>query len=450
MKNLTINSLTEGPVNRSILLFTGPLILGNLFQQLYNTTDSFVVGNFVGSSALAAIGASAQIINLFIGFVIGLTSGAGIIIAQYYGSGDSVRLIRSIHTSFWFCILLGILISVAGFLFSPSILSKMNTPPEVIQAAKLYLRIYFLGALFTIIYNMGAGTLQAVGDTRHPLYFLCISSVVNAVLSILFVAVFHLAVLGVAIATLIAQFVSAFCVVYQLCHTKEGYRLTLSHIRYDKEMLIKLLKFGIPAGIQTTITSLSNVVVQGYLNAFGAQAMAGNTIYSKVDSFALLPANCLSLTTTTYIAQNIGAHKYDRVRKGFTALLRISIAYAGFVGLLLFFFSQIPLRLFTSEAEVIRYGTMMARILAPGYMLLTSCQILIGMARGTGNTFYTMLLFIFNLCGLRILWLTVMIPHFPSIYTLYLGYPLTWGTAVLCMILYYYKKIRPGLLRTIA
>ncbi|MGB8453881.1 MAG: MATE family efflux transporter [Anaerocolumna sp.] len=443
MKDQQSTSLTEGSIFSSILLFTGPLIIGNLFQQLYNTTDSFIVGNFVGSNALAAIGASAQIINLFIGFIIGLTTGAGIIIAQYYGASNQVRLREAIHTSFWFCILGGILVSALGCILSPSILRIINTPLEIIPDATVYLRIYFLGALFNIIYNMGAGTLQAVGDTKHPLYYLCISSAINAVLDILFVTVFHLAVLGVALATLIAQLISAFCVIHQLCCTKHVYRLDLSKIRCNKEMLVNILKFGIPTGLQTAITSLSNVIVQSHLNTFGSLAMAGNNIYGKLDSFALLPVNCLSLTTTTYIAQNIGARKYGRIKKGFSVLLGLGTSYAVVIGILLCFFSRIPLQLFTTDPEVIRYGTMMGQVLGPGYILLITCQILIGMARGTGDTFNTMLLSIINLCFLRIIWLTVMIPRFPSIYTLYLGYPITWGSAALCMGLYYYKKIRP-------
>lgn len=438
-------SLTEGPIIRSILMFTAPLFLGNLFQQLYGATDSFIVGNFVGNNALAAVGASAQVINLFIGFVVGLTTGAGIIIAQYYGANDHRQLHLAIHTSFWFCILGGILVSVFGFLLSPFILNSMNTPAEVIPNATLYLRIYFLGAVFNIIYNMGAGTLQATGDTRRPLYYLCIASVVNIVLDILFVTVFDMAVLGVALATLIAQFISAFCVIHHLCRTKACYRLIPSKIRFHREMLSKILKFGIPTGLQTAITSLSNLIVQSYLNGFGALAMAGSNIYGKLDGFALLPVTCLSLTATTYIAQNMGARKFERVRKGLSAFLWIGILYAIALGILLCLYSYIPLRLFTADPDVIHYGAMMGRVLGPGYVLLIICQIFIGTVRGAGDTFNTMLLSVLNLCGLRILWLAIMIPRFPSIYTLYAGYPITWGTAALCIGIYYYKKIRPKL-----
>lgn len=445
MKDRPTTSLTEGSITKAILLFTGPLIIGNLFQQFYNTADSFIVGNFVGSGALAAIGASAQIINLFIGFIIGLTTGAGIIIARYYGAGDDPLLQAAVHTSFWFCSLGGVLVSAAGCLLSPLILSAMNTPSEVIPDAALYLRVYFLGALFNILYNMGAGALQATGDTKHPLYYLCISSAANVILDILFVAVFHMAVLGAALATLIAQLLSAACVLWHLTHLADSRRLILSRIRCDRSMLLKILKFGIPTGLQTAITSLSGVIVQSYLNSFGSLAMAGSSIYSKVDGFALLPVNCLSLTTTTYIAQNMGARQFERVKKGFRCFLWMGNLYAAAVGILLCFFSAGPLRLFTSDPEVIHFGVMMGRVLGPGYILLITCQILIGTARGAGDTVNTMVMSVLNLCALRILWLTVMIPLFPSIYTLYLGYPVTWGTAALCMGLHYQKKIKPRL-----
>lgn len=445
MKDIQIRPLTEGPILKNILRFTAPLLLGNLFQQLYNTTDSFIVGNYVGNTALAAIGASTQVINLLIGFVIGMTAGAGIVIAQYYGASDRKQIHQAIHTSFWFCILGGILVTFLGILFSPGILTLMHTPSDAFQDADLYLRIYFLGTLFNILYNMGAGVLQAIGDTRHPLYYLFISSITNILLDILFVAVFHWDILGVAAATFIAQGVSAFLVLWRLCHTDAIYQLNLKEIRCNPKMLVRILRFGIPTGLQTTIVSLSNVVVQSYLNQFGTLAMAGSNIYGKVDGFVLLPVNCLSLTTTTYIAQNIGAHQYNRVKKGMAAFLLVGNVYSAAVGILLFFFSRGPLSLFVHDPQVIRYGVMMGKVLGPGYFLLITCQILIGTARGAGETLSTMVLSILNLCGLRILWLAVMIPLFPSIYTLYLGYPITWATAALSMAIYYFKKVKPRL-----
>lgn len=294
-------SLTDGSVVRGSLLFTVPLILGNLFQQLYSATDSLVVGNFVGSGALAAVSASNQIVNLIIGFVIGLTTGAGIVIARHYGAGEYAALRRCISTAYLFCLVGGVAVSALGIAASPVLLRLINTPEEIFADSVLYLRIYFIGTLFNILYNMGAGVLQAVADTRHPLYYLCAASAVNIVLDVVFVAVFRWGVAGVAAATLIAQTVSATLAMAHLLRTKEEYRLC--SLRGDAAEFRLILKYGTPTGLQSAIVSLSNVVVQSYLNGFGVAAMAGSNVYSKVDTFVLLPANCLSLTVTTFTAQ---------------------------------------------------------------------------------------------------------------------------------------------------
>ena len=387
-------SLTEGSIVRGSLLFTVPLILGNLFQQLYSATDSLVVGNFVGSGALAAVSASNQIVNLVIGFVIGfvigLTTGAGIVIARHYGAGEYAALRRCISTAYLFCLVGGAAVSALGIAVSPVLLHLINTPEEIFADSVLYLRIYFLGTLFNILYNMGAGVLQAVADTRHPLYYLCAASAVNIILDVLFVAVFRWGVAGVAAATLIAQALSAALAMTHLLRTREEYRLC--SLRGDREEFRLILKYGTPTGLQSAIVSLSNVVVQGYLNGFGVAAMAGSNVYSKVDTFVLLPVNCLSLTATTFTAQNMGARRYDRVRSGLRAFL---------------------------------------------------CQILIGTVRGCGHTFATMVLSVIDLCGLRIVWLAALLPLFPSLYTLYLGYPVTWGSAAACIALYYHFCVVP-------
>ena len=434
-------SLTEGSIVRGSLLFTVPLILGNLFQQLYSATDSLVVGNFVGSGALAAVSASNQIVNLVIGFVIGLTTGAGIVIARHYGAGEYAALRRCISTAYLFCLVGGAAVSALGIAVSPVLLHLINTPEEIFADSVLYLRIYFLGTLFNILYNMGAGVLQAVADTRHPLYYLCAASAVNIILDVLFVAVFRWGVAGVAAATLIAQALSAALAMTHLLRTREEYRLC--SLRGDREEFRLILKYGTPTGLQSAIVSLSNVVGQGYLNGFGVAAMAGSNVYSKVDTFVLLPVNCLSLTVTTFTAQNMGARRYDRVRSGLRAFLWIGGVYSIGVGIFMFFFSQGPMSLFSQEADVLHSGAMMARVLAPGYILLVFCQILIGTVRGCGHTFATMVLSVINLCGLRIVWLAALLPLFPSLYTLYLGYPVTWGSAAACIALYYHFCVVP-------
>lgn len=436
-------SLTKGSILKGSLAFTVPLIFGNLFQILYSAVDSFVVGNYVGSSALAAIGAGTQIINLMVGFIIGLTTGAGIIIAQYYGANDHTMLNEAVKTSFLFCTVGGLAASAAGFVFSPALLEAMSTPAEVIPEATTYLRIYFLGSLFTVLYNMGAGTLQALGDTRHPLYYLTAASVANIALDLLFVCVLGWGIAGAAFATVISQLISALCVIYHILHSQHSYGLCLSGVRASEKMLAKILKMGIPTGLQSAIVSFSNVIVQSYLNGFGVAAMAGSSIYGKVDQFVLLPATALSLTATTYIAQNIGARKYDRVRDGLRIFLIISGIYSVLASILMFFFASFPLSLFTGDQAAIAYGVMMARALAPGYILLIYCQIFIGTVRGAGDTFVTMVLSVLNLCGVRIIWLAIMLKFFNSIYTLYIAYPITWGLATLCIAVYYLKCVKP-------
>lgn len=438
-------SLTDGSVVRGSLLFTLPLILGNLFQQLYSATDSLVVGNFVGSGALAAVSASNQIVNLVIGFVIGLTTGAGIVIARHYGAGEYDALRRCISTAYLFCLVGGAAVSLLGIAVSPALLRLINTPEEIFADSVLYLRIYFIGTLFNILYNMGAGVLQAVADTRHPLYYLCAASAVNIVLDVVFVAVFRWGVAGVAAATLIAQTVSATLAMAHLLRTKEEYRLC--SLRGDAAEFHLILKYGTPTGLQSAIVSLSNVVVQSYLNGFGVAAMAGSNVYSKVDTFVLLPVNCLSLTVTTFTAQNMGARRYSRVLSGLRAFLWMGGVYSVGVGVFMFFFSQRPMSLFSQESEVLHSGAMMARVLAPGYILLVFCQIFIGIVRGCGHTFATMILSVVNLCGLRIIWLAALLPLFPSLYTLYLSYPVTWGTATACISLYYCLCVVPHIRR---
>ena len=438
-------SLTDGSVVRGSLLFTLPLILGNLFQQLYSATDSLVVGNFVGSGALAAVSASNQIVNLVIGFVIGLTTGAGIVIARHYGAGEYDALRRCISTAYLFCLVGGAAVSLLGIAVSPALLRLINTPEEIFADSVLYLRIYFIGTLFNILYNMGAGVLQAVADTRHPLYYLCAASAVNIVLDVVFVAVFRWGVAGVAAATLIAQTVSATLAMAHLLRTKEEYRLC--SLRGDAAEFRLILKYGTPTGLQSAIVSLSNVVVQSYLNGFGVAAMAGSNVYSKVDTFVLLPVNCLSLTVTTFTAQNMGARRYSRVLSGLRAFLWMGGVYSVGVGVFMFFFSQRPMSLFSQESEVLHSGAMMARVLAPGYILLVFCQIFIGIVRGCGHTFATMILSVVNLCGLRIIWLAALLPLFSSLYTLYLSYPVTWGTATACISLYYCFCVVPHIRR---
>lgn len=327
--------MTEGVIWKQLLAFSMPLLVGNLFQQLYNTVDSIVVGNFIGSEALAAVGSSNSLINLIIGMFMGIATGAGVIISQYYGAKDDQKLHWAVHTCMALSLIGGTLLIVLGVLLSPLILKWMGTPEEVMPNSVAYLRIFFCGSLFNLVYNMGAGVLRAVGDSRRPLYYLCVSSVVNIILDMVFVVVFHMGTAGVGYATVIAQAVSSVLTVRTLMKTEDSYRLVPSEIRIDRRMMKRILKLGIPSGIQQSIISLSNVIVQANINGFGAAAMAGYGAYSKVDGFAMLPLQSFCMASTTFTGQNIGAKKAKRVKDGMFQGIAISLIYTAFISVIL-------------------------------------------------------------------------------------------------------------------
>ena len=308
--------MTEGVIWKEILLFSIPLLLGNLFQQLYNAVDSVVVGNYIGAQALAAVGSSAPVINLLVSFFMGLAVGAGVIISRYFGARKKEELHIAVHTSLALTFAAGLVMTLIGVLISPYVLQWVGTPSDVMESSVLYLRIYFLGILSVMVYNMGSGILRAVGDSRNPLYFLIVSSVTNIILDMLFVIVFHMGIAGVGWATLIAQTISAVLTMLLLMRTKEEYQVKLKHIRFHKHMLYEIVRLGLPSGLQNAIVSFSNVIVQSNINAFGSLAMAGCGSYTKIDGFAILPVMSYSMALTTFTGQNMGAKKYDRVKQG--------------------------------------------------------------------------------------------------------------------------------------
>ena len=428
--------MTEGVIWKQLVIFSIPLLIGNLFQQLYNTVDSIVVGQFIGSEALAAVGSSTPLINLIIGMFMGIAVGSGVIISQYYGAKSEDKMGWAVHTSIALSIIGGILLSVVGIVFSPSILRLMKTPPEVLDTSVLYFRIYFLGSLFNLLYNMGAGILQAVGDSRRPLIFLCISSVTNIVLDLLFVAGFHMGVDGVAWATIISQFVSAVLVMSALMRTKDIYRLEIRILKIDKRMMKRILRLGIPSGIQQSIISLSNVVVQANVNIFGSTVMAGFGAYNKVDGFVVLPMQSFCMAATTFTGQNIGAGKPERIREGIKQGMIICVSVSALISLLLFFESERVLSIFSSDPGVIHNGMITMRILVGFYAVLAVHQILMGVMRGAGKSMETMLISVGNMCVLRMIYIKLIIPVFPSYEAVLWCYPITWITTILMDIIY--------------
>lgn len=367
-------TMTEGSIIKSIMLFSIPLLIGNLFQQLYNTADSVIAGNFIGKEALAAVGSSNSLINLIIGLFIGISTGAGVIIAQYYGAKDEEKMQWAVHTSMMLSIIGGILLTFIGVFLSPQILKAMGTPPEVMEQSVIYLRIYFMGSLFNITYNMGAGILRGVGDSKRPLYYLCITSAVNILLDILFVVVLRMGVKGTAIATVISQIISAVLVVSTLCRDDDIYRMYFRKLRIDVRMMKRILAMGIPSGLQSAIISFSNVIVQSNINSFGANAMAGTSSYMKIDGFVILPIMSFGMAAMTFTGQNIGAGKFDRVKKGQHRTLLISEIYSILACSILLIFGKQLLTIFSSDPQVNANGHLMLKTVMPFYFLLFTCN----------------------------------------------------------------------------
>lgn len=423
--------MTEGVIWKQLLAFSMPLLVGNLFQQLYNTVDSIVVGNFIGSEALAAVGSSNSLINLIIGMFMGIATGAGVIISQYYGAKDDQKLHWAVHTCMALSLIGGTLLIVLGVLLSPLILKWMGTPEEVMPNSVAYLRIFFCGSLFNLVYNMGAGVLRAVGDSRRPLYYLCVSSVVNIILDMVFVVVFHMGTAGVGYATVIAQAVSSVLTVRTLMKTEDSYRLVPSEIRIDQRMMKRILKLGIPSGIQQSIISLSNVIVQANINGFGAAAMAGYGAYSKVDGFAMLPLQSFCMASTTFTGQNIGAKKAKRVKDGIFQEIAISLIYTAFISVVLYLNADKILRIFSPDEAVIAFGHTTMAILLPFYWSIAIHQILMGSIRGSGRTMVSMLIGVGNMCILRMIYINLLVPFFPSFEAVMWCYPITWMTTML-------------------
>lgn len=422
--------MTEGVIWKQLLAFSLPLLVGNLFQQLYNTVDSVVVGNFIGSDALAAVGSSNSLINLIIGMFMGIGTGAGVIISQYYGADEKQKLHWAVHTTMALSIIGGFLLIALGLFLSPLILVLMGTPESVMPGSVAYLRIFFCGSLFNLVYNMGSGVLRAVGDSKRPLIFLCISSVINIVLDLLFVVVFHMGTAGVGYATVAAQGVSAYLTVRALIRTDDSYRLELSKIKIDRRMMARILKIGIPSGIQQSIISLSNVIVQANINSFGAAAMAGFGSYSKIDGFAMLPLQSFCMAATTFTGQNIGARKSRRVKQGVFQGLVISMIYTILISIILYLNAERILRVFSPDQDVIAYGYSSMLILLPFYWTMAIHQILMGSIRGSGRTMVTMLIGVGNMCILRMIYINLLVPFFPSFEAVMWCYPITWLTTM--------------------
>ena len=432
--------MTEGTIWKQLIYFAFPLLIGNLFQQLYNTVDSVVVGNFVSTEALAAVGSVTPIINMLVGFFSGLATGAGVVISQFFGAKNGTMLHKAVHTTLIMTVALGVVFTFIGIFMTPLMLNLMSTPADVFDGAALYLRIYFGGVLGLMLYNMASGILRAVGDSKRPLYFLILSSLLNVVLDLTFVIVFHMGIAGVAIATIIAQFISAFLLLVVLARSHEDYRLVLSHLKLDVEILKRVVRIGLPAGLQMAVTSFSNVFVQSYINQFGSACMAGWTSYSKIDQFVLLPMQSLSLSATTFVGQNLGAGKLARAKKGTRVSMVISVIITAALTVLLIAFSSQLLMLFNQDQNVLYYGNIFIRYLAPFYVLCCINQILAGSLRGAGDATGPMIIMLMSFVVFRQLYLFIGTKFIiDNVIFVGLGYPAGWLVCSLFMAIHYFR-----------
>ncbi len=438
------NLLTVGSVPKKMLFFAIPIFLSNLFQQLYNAVDSLIVGNFVGQEALAAVGSSASLIMLLVGFVNGVSLGAGVLVARFFGAGDEKEMERAVHTTVALGLCAGVVLTAAGIGLSPQILRLMGTPEDVMPNSVLYFRLYFAGVMAVVLYNLGAGILQSAGDSRSPMKYLVAASLTNVVLDLLFVAVLGMGVGGAGLATVLSQALSAFLVFRRLMRVDAGYRVRWRRVRFDREMLRRVVTLGVPSGVQNSVISLANVIVQSNINAFGSSAMAGCGAYSKLEGFAFLPVTCFSLALSTFVSQNLGAGRQDRVKSGVRFGLLCSPILAEGIGVLIFAFAPFLIGLFNGEPEVVAFGVSDARTVALFYCLLAFSHCCAGILRGYGRPVVPMVVMLAVWCVFRITYITVTVRLIPDIRVVFWAYPITWTISSILFAAFVWRVLRRG------
>lgn len=439
MKQTQENSITEGVIWKQLLVFFFPIMIGSFFQQLYNTVDAVIVGQYVGKEALAGVGSTGTIINLLVGFFIGLASGASVIISQFFGARDERDLSKAVHTSVAMALAGGAILTAAGLLISRPALRWLAVPADVMDEALTYINIYFIGVTGSIVYNVGTGILRAIGDSKRPLYILIICCFVNIFLDLLFVVAFRWGVSGVALATVLSQAVSAVLIMARLTRTTDVYRVELRNIRFDAPSLKKIIRIGLPTGAQSVMYSASNLVIQAAINAFGTDVLAGWTAVGRIDGFVWMVMGAFGISITTFVGQNFGAAKYDRVKKGTAVCLGMTMAFAVTLTAVELIFAGPLLRIFTKDDAVVAMGIYFVRIWAPAYSLWVFIEIFSGAIRGVGESFQPMIITVFGVCGLRLAWIWGVLPfhHTPGMVAA--SYPVTWGATAVVFIIYYLR-----------
>ena len=433
------NSLTEGPIWKKIILFALPVLAGNIFQQFYNAFDSWCVGNFIGDNALAAVSSSGSLIFMMVGFFNGVAMGAGVIIAKFFGAQDYRSMRKAIHTDIAFGLTAGVALTLLGVAFTPTILGWMGTPAEVLPESISYFRYYFCGATFSVMYNIFVGILHAVGDSRHPLYYLIFSTFINVVLDLLFVAVFHWGVGSAAVATTISQGISALLCFFHLLRVEAPYRIEVRAVGFHMPSLKSIVRFGLPSGIQNSVISIANVVVQANINSFGKDAMAGCGAYSKIEGFAFLPITCFSMALSTFIGQNLGAKRHDRVKKGMVFGILCSCILAEIVGVLSYLFAPQLIEFFNDSPNVVDFGTRHMRTICLFYSLLALSHCIAAILRGAGKATVPMVTMLVCWCLIRVSYITVAVRFVNELETVSWAYPITWTCSSIVFLIYLLK-----------
>ena len=439
MSKQSVN-LLQGDIKSGLLRFALPLFLGQVFQQMYNMVDALVVGNLCGENALAAVTSTGSLIFLIVGFFGGVYGGVGVVIARCFGAGDEYQVKRAVGTAVLGTVLSGAFLTLLGYFGSPILLRWMDTPAEVMRDAVDYLGIYFLGILFVVLYNSAVGIFQAIGDSKRPLYYLIVSSVTNVALDILFVGPMNMGVRGAALATVIAQGLSAGLAFFRLSRAEGAWRVTLKGLCLDKPLLKEMLRIGLPSGVQNSVIAFANVMVQSSVNVFGSAAMAGNGAFIKLEGFAFIPVNAFGSACTTFISQNIGARQFDRVKKGAKFSVMFSCGCAVVIGIVFFAFAPQFIGLFGKSPEAIASGVLRARICTPFYLLLACSHGIAAVCRGAGYSKVPMYIMLGAWCVLRVTYITIVTNLFHDISLVYAAYPMTWSVSTACFLWYYNKS----------
>lgn len=438
MKRENVN-LTEGVIWKSLLTFTLPLLLSALLQQLYNTVDLLIVGRFAGKIDMAAIGASGAITVLVVALFMGLSTGASVLVAQHYGAKDRAALSKVVHTNFAIAIYGGLVLTIFTVIFTPQFLAWIDTPPEVMGPAVRYMRILFAGLIPVMVYNMGSAVLRSVGDSVRPFNFLAIAAGLNIVLDLIFVGVFKMGAVGAGIATVLAQSVSGILVLLSLLKTTDIYRLRMKRIRFHKETLNHIVAIGLPAAVSGGLISLSNVIIQAQINVFGARAIAGVAAASRVDGFVFTSLEAFALAITTFVGQNIGAKKPKRLKSGIITALVMTLLFVASVSSILVIFRMPLMKIFTSEKDVIFYGTKMIVILAPFYVIFSVTEVLSGAIRGSGTAVPIMIITLIGMFIIRLGWIFTAMPMYKTIDIICWSYPISWVFTCIMTLVYYFK-----------